>query len=141
MEPENLHDEVQEHESRLVRAALVAAGTMCMGLGVLGVFLPLLPTTPFLLLAAACYARASKRFYAWLLNNRSFGPLIREWRRYRSIPYRTKLVAIAMMLATLSISIVFFVPNVVLQVILAIGGLVMATWLYRIPSRDRPGRR
>jgi uncharacterized membrane protein YbaN (DUF454 family) len=88
--------------------------------------------------AAACYARASERFYNWLLNNRTFGPTIREWRRHRSIPYRTKLTAIVMMSLTLTSSIVFFVRNPYLQAALALLGATLAVWLYRIPSRDRP---
>ena len=91
-----------------------------------------------MLLAAACYARASTRFYNWLLNNAAFGPTILEWRRHRSIPWRVKLGAIALMAATLSISIVFFVPWLELQVALALFGLLLGTYLYRIPSRDRP---
>lgn len=139
MEPDA--HEVREHASLVVRVALIVAGSLCVVLGVLGAFLPVLPTTPFLLLAAACYARASSRFYHWLLGNPTFGPMIREWRRYRSIAYRTKLTAIALMLTTLSISIVFFVPNGYLQAALALAGVGMAVWLYRIPSRDRGGRR
>jgi uncharacterized protein len=123
---------------RAVRAAFFAAGLLCLGLGILGVFLPLLPSTPFVLLAAACFARSSGRFYRWLMEHRSFGPLVREWRAYRSIPYRTKLVAIALMAASLAVSIVFFVRPAWLQAALAAFGLGLAAWLYRIPSRDRP---
>jgi uncharacterized membrane protein YbaN (DUF454 family) len=101
---------------------------------------PVLPTTPFILLAAACFARSSDRFYHWLLHHRTFGPLVREWRQYRSIPYRTKLLAIAMMAGTLTVSIVFFVPKGWLQVALAVFGVLLAAWLYNVPSRDRPGR-
>jgi uncharacterized membrane protein YbaN (DUF454 family) len=139
MDPEDYSAEVRKHNSLTVRVVLVAAGTLCVGLGVLGLFVPVLPTTPFLLLAAACYARASNRFYNWLLRNRTFGPTIREWRRYRSIPYRTKLTAIGLMALTLASSIVFFVRNPALQAALAAFGVVLAVWLYRIPSRDRPG--
>ncbi len=128
---------VREHASPLVRGLLLVAGTVCVGLGLLGIVLPLLPTTPFLLLAAACYARASRRFYDWLLANRTFGPLIYEWRRYRSIPYRTKLSAIVLMSATLATSIVFFVQPKWLQAALALMGIVLAVWMYRLPSRDR----
>jgi uncharacterized membrane protein YbaN (DUF454 family) len=138
MEQQDYSAEMCKHDSPTVRAVLVVAGTGCVGLGVLGLFLPLLPTTPFLLVAAACYARASERFYSWLLNNRTFGPTIHEWRRYRSIPYRTKLTAIVMMSLTLSSSIVFFVRNPYLQAALAMLGVTLAVWLYRIPSRDRP---
>ena len=139
MGQEDYSAEVRKHDSPVVRVLLVTAGTTCVALGVLGLFLPVLPTTPFLLLAAACYARASRRFYNWLLNNRTFGPTIREWRRYRSIAYRTKLTAIVLMSLTLSSSIVFFVRNPYLQAVLALLGVALAVWLYRIPSRDRPG--
>jgi uncharacterized membrane protein YbaN (DUF454 family) len=133
-------EEVRPHASPFVRALLLVAGSLCVALGVVGIFLPLLPTTPFLLLAAACYARASRRFYDWLLANRTFGPLIVEWRRHRSIPYRTKLTAIGLMSLTLTISIVFFVPVFWVQVLLACFGVAMAIWMYRMPSRDQPHR-
>jgi uncharacterized membrane protein YbaN (DUF454 family) len=140
MEHEDYSGEVRKHSSLAVRVLLVAAGTLCVALGIVGLFMPVLPTTPFLLLAAACYARASRRFYNWLLNNRTFGPTIREWRRYRSIPYRTKLTAIALMAVTLTSSIVFFVRNPHLQAALAALGVALVVWMYRIPSRDRPHR-
>ena len=123
---------------RTLRAAYLAAGFAFLGLGILGMVLPVLPTTPFVLLAAACFARSSDRFYHWLLAHRSFGPIVREWREHRSIPYRVKLFAIAMMAGTLSISIIFFVPSRWLQAALAIFGVLLAAWLYSVPSRDRP---
>lgn len=138
MEREDYSHETDVHPSRTVRVALVVAGTGFVGLGVLGAFLPVLPTTPFMLLAAACFARASTRFYNALLNNRAVGPTIREWRRYRSIPYRTKWMAIALMAATLAASIVFAVEDRTLQIALAAFGVLLAIWMARIPSRDRP---
>lgn len=129
--------DVRPHDSRAVRVVLVVVGTLCVALGVLGIFLPVLPTTPFLLLAAACYARASERFYRWLLANPTLGPTIREWRRHRSIPYRTKVVAIALMSVTIAISVVLLAPYPHVQIALAAVGVGVATWLYRIPSRDR----
>ena len=128
------------HGSRAVRAFFLVLGTLFVGLGIAGAVLPVLPTTPFLLVAAACYARGSARFYSWLLNHRVFGPTIVEWRRHRSIPWRTKLVAIAMMATTLGISIAFFVPDAWLKAALAALGVLLAAWMYRIPSRDRPRR-
>ena len=131
---------VRLHSSLTLRALLVAAGTLSLLLGVIGIFTPVLPTTPFVLLAAACYARASTRFYRRLTANRTFGPMIREWQRHRSIAYRTKLFAIASMAASLGVSIAFFVEPLWLKAALAAFGAVLATWMYRIPSRDAPGR-
>ena len=141
MQPHDYSHEINVHPSRAVRVALVVAGTGFVGLGILGAFLPVLPTTPFMLLAAACYARASTRFYNGLLNNRAFGPTIREWRRYRSIPYRTKWTAIGLMAVTLTASIVFAVEDPWLQAALAVFGVLLAAWMARIPSRDRPAGR
>jgi uncharacterized protein len=128
------------HPSRTVRVLLIIAGSISLALGLIGVFLPLLPTTPFVLLAAACYARASPRFHGWLLANRTFGPLIAEWEQHGSIPYRTKVVAVALMSVTFAISITLFVRPVWLKVALAIIGVALAVWIYRLPSRDRPLR-
>jgi hypothetical protein len=141
MPPQDYSHETEVHPSRAVRVALVLAGTGFVGLGILGAFLPVLPTTPFMLLAAACYARASTRFYNGLLNNRAFGPTIREWRRYRSIPYRTKWTAIGLMAITLTASIVFAVEDPWLRAALAAFGVLLAVWMARIPSRDRPAGR
>jgi uncharacterized protein len=95
-----------------MRGLFLAAGTVALLLGLIGIFLPLLPTTPFVLLAAACYARGSRRFYDWLLAQRTFGPIVHEWQQHRSIPYRTKITAIVLMSLTLATSIVFFVKPV-----------------------------
>ncbi|MFO1363761.1 MAG: YbaN family protein [Burkholderiales bacterium] len=141
MTPQDYSHETAVHPSRAVRVALVVAGIAFVGLGILGAFLPVLPTTPFMLLAAACFARASTRFYNALLNNRAFGPTILEWRRHRSIPYRTKWTAIALMAATLAASIVFAVEDRRVQAALAVFGVLLAIWMARIPSRDRPSGR
>jgi len=121
-----------------MRILLVVAGFTCVGLGIAGLVLPVLPTTPFMLLAAACFARSSPRFHRWLLHHRTFGPIVGEWERHRAIPWKTKLWGIALMSATLAVSITFFVKPPWLKVALAIFGVVLAAWLYRVPSRDRP---
>ena len=93
--------EVRKHRLVWVRYAYAAMGTLSLVLGIIGIFMPILPTTPFLLLSTACYARSSRRFYNWLMNHPAFGPLIIEWRTYRSIPWRVKMVAVATMTLTL----------------------------------------
>ena len=132
--------EVRKHRFVWVQVAFAALGTLFLLLGIIGIFMPILPTTPFLLLATACYARSSRRFYNWLMNHPALGPLIVEWRTYRSIPWRIKLVAVATMTLTFGSSIIFFIKDGWLQFALAFFGVMMVIWLYRIPSRDRPDR-
>ena len=129
--------ETREHESPLWRGVFIALGVTCVACGMLGLVLPLLPTTPFMILAAACFAKGSHRFHRWVLDHPVFGPTVREWQTHRSIPWRTKLTAIALMILTLTTSIVFFVTARWLQVVLALLGATLAVWMYRIPSRDR----
>ena len=131
--------EVRKHRFAGVRILFVALGTLFVALGILGAFLPVLPTTPFLLVAAACYARGSTRFYNALLNNRAVGPLILEWRRHHSVPFRVKVTAIALMSVTLIVSILTL-ESPWLQAMLAALGIALAACLWRIPSRDRPKR-
>ena len=88
----------------------MALGWASLGLGALGVLLPLLPTTPFLLLAAYAFSRGSERLHAWLLNHRVFGPPIENWRRHRAISTGARRTALAAMALILAISVVADVP-------------------------------
>ncbi len=134
-------DETGHHRHAVaVRLLFVGLGTLFVLLGLLGVFLPLLPTTPFLLLAAACYARGSRRIFDWLLNHRRFGPLIREWREHRSMPYRAKRTALLLIALSFAVSITFFVPGWPAKLAMGAGGLVLMGWIARIPARDAPVR-
>lgn len=86
------------------RALWLIFGLLMTGLAVAGALLPLLPTTPFLLLAAYAFARSSKRLHGWLLNHPNFGPLIRNWRDYGAIDRKSKIIAITVMIAALALS-------------------------------------
>jgi len=118
-----------------VRVAFLGAGFVCMGLAGLGVFLPLLPTTPFLLVAAACFARSSPRFYRALLGNRVFGPLIRDWREHRAIPLRAKWMAITAIALVLGSTILFSIRHPAPRAGLAAFGAGLCFWLWRLPTR------
>ena len=102
----------------LVRGLLIIAGTLSLGLGVLGIFLPVLPTTPFLLLAAACYARGSKRFYDWLLNNKWFGNYIRDYREKKQVPLRIKIGSVSLLWITIMLSALLVVHILLVKIIL-----------------------
>ena len=90
----------------LVRGILVVSGVVSVTVGLVGIFVPLLPTTVFLLIGAACFARSSDRLHAWLVGHRWFGPLIHGYREHRAMPRRTKLVSIAMLWLTIGYAIV-----------------------------------
>jgi uncharacterized membrane protein YbaN (DUF454 family) len=100
------------------RRLLIAAGTLCAGLGIIGIFVPILPTTPFLLLAAACYMRSSERFYRWLTDNRIFGAYVRNYIEGKGMPIRIKVFTILLLWLTIGLSITFAVQNLVIRIIL-----------------------
>lgn len=104
---------------KLKRRLLIITGTICVAIGVIGIFIPILPTTPFLLLAAACYLRSSQKFYNWLMNNRLFGIYIRNYTEGRGIPIKVKVFTIVLLWATIGISI-WLAANWVVTVILLI---------------------
>ncbi len=124
--------------SRPVRWLLWLAGTVSLALGLIGVVLPGLPTTPFVLLAAACYAKASPRLHGWLLNHHFLGPMVRDWEQHRSLTRRTKTVAIGSMVVMVGLSAWGFrhQPWVLAALLAAaaVGLIVVA----RIPTRERP---
>ena len=133
--------ESELHPSLLVRVALWTCGSIALLLGIVGIFLPGLPTTPFVLVAAACYARASEPFYRWLIANPAFGPLIIEWRRHRSMPHRVKWLALTLMSLSICASIWTLSAMPWLQVMLGCIGIATTIWLWRIPSRDHDAAR
>ena len=135
--PQDFSAEVRLAGSGPARVWYLAAGHASIVLAVLGAFLPLLPCTPFLLLAAACYARGSVRFYNWLLNHRLFGPMIRNWRDDRSVARNHKVMAITMIALSIGTTVVFFVPNVIGKVVLSLMGLGWIVVMLRIPTRTR----
>ena len=125
--------------NRFVGGLLIAAGTVCVGLGVLGIFLPLLPTTPFLLLAAACYARSSKRFYRWLLNNRWFGNYLTDYREKKGIPFKVKLLSISLLWITILFSAAFVVEILWVRIILVLIASLVTTHILRIRTLRAEG--
>jgi len=93
-----------------IRLLWAFVGIVCLAIGAIGVILPLLPTTPFVLLAAYCFARSSPQLHDWLLNHPSFGPLISNWNRYGSIDRRSKRIAMIVILLTLSMTLAIGIP-------------------------------
>ncbi len=87
-----------------MKAVWVSVGILMVILGVVGLFLPVVPTTPFLLLASACFVRSSPRLHAWLLGSRLFGPFLRDWEKHRGVRPHVKIVAVCMILTAVASS-------------------------------------
>lgn len=108
-----------------------------VGLATLGIFLPLLPTTPLLLLAAACFANSSERCHQWLMNHHIFGTTLRNWQDNRCIPLRAKVVAISSILLFGTYAVGFAIQDSIIRIA---GGILLLTGLIvvcRIPSCRR----
>ena len=95
----------------------IIGGSLALGLGILGIFLPLLPTVPFLLLAASCYVKGSPNLYKWLISHPYFGRIIREYKEDKTIPLKTKIYTILLLWASIGISI-FLVSTLWVQLLL-----------------------
>jgi uncharacterized membrane protein YbaN (DUF454 family) len=104
-------------------------GFIFLGLGVVGVFLPLLPTTPFVLVAAGCFAKSSDKWHQWLLSNRIFGPIIKDWQEKKCISVSTKVIAISLVVLFGGYSIIFLLTDLTLRILCA---LLIATGLFFI---------
>ena len=109
----------------VVRYLYIILGVIFLSLGVIGVFLPILPTTPFLLLTSFCFLRSSKRLYNWLINHKVFGEYIRNFREYKAIPVRIKVISISMLWITILSSAYFFVPYNAVKVLLIITAIAV----------------
>lgn len=125
-----------EESPRALRWLLWLAGTVSLGLGILGVALPGLPTTPFVLLAAACYAKASPRLHGWLRAHRLFGPMVRDWEAHRSLSRRTKRFAQGSMLVMVSISAWTLRERPVLLGVVLVAAAIGVWVVARIPTRE-----
>ena len=101
---------------KLKRGLLISGGMLAVSLGTLGIFLPVLPTTPFLLLAAFCFARSSEKFHCWLLNNKLLGRFIKNYVEKRGIPLKSKIITISLLWATITISAIFAVKSIPIKI-------------------------
>ncbi|MBP1948511.1 YbaN family protein [Virgibacillus litoralis] len=104
---------------QLTKLLLIIAGSISLALGLLGIILPLLPTTPLLLLAAACYVRSSNRLYEWLITNRYFGSYIENYRLGKGIPLKAKIIGVSVLWLSMGYTILFVIPLIIVKLLLA----------------------
>lgn len=130
----NYSKEVHLSRSRLSRGLLTVLGLLSLALGIIGIILPLLPTTPFLLLSAACFARGSSRFYSRLMNNPLCGKYIRSWRDEKRIPLNAKILAVTAIVLTLGTSILYIIPIPEIKLVAAVVGGAVIAYICHFPS-------
>ncbi|MCW2102564.1 UNVERIFIED_ORG: uncharacterized membrane protein YbaN (DUF454 family) [Pseudomonas psychrophila] len=123
--------------SRLLRYVLFAIGWLSVALGVLGIFLPVLPTTPFLLLAAACFARSSPRFYQWLVEHPRLGPWIRDYLDGNGIPLKAKVYAIGLMWLSIGVSC-YLVPLPWARGFMLLSAVLVSLYILRQKTLEKP---
>lgn len=116
------------------RYLLLGAGFLTLGLGIAGILLPLLPTTPFLLLAAWCFARSSPRFYARLVEHKYLGPYIRDYRERGGIRPRARIMALALLWTTIMATCLWATSSVLLRLALPTVAALVTIHLLRLPT-------
>ncbi len=109
-------------------------GAISLALGIVGVFLPVLPTTPFILLSAWCFFRSSSRIYQWVISNERFGPTIENFQEGNGITVKTKIRAVVMMWLAITVSVYFFVRNIYIIAFLYLIAVGVSIYLYRLPT-------
>ena len=130
-------ESIQEMQDKLKRKLLVIAGTIFTGIGVIGILVPILPTTPFLLLAAACYIRSSQSFYNWLLNNRLLGIYISNYVQGKGMPLRAKAFTIILLWVTIGFSIWFMAQDTLIRIILVTVAAGVSTHIILIKNYEK----
>lgn len=129
--------EVAEIRHAWLRWVLLGIGWSSVALGVLGIFLPMLPTTPFLLLAAACFVRSSRRVYVWLVTHPRLGPWIRDYLDGQGIPLRAKAWAIGLMWASILLSC-YLVPLMPARLFMLTSAVLVSAYILRQKTLGRP---
>ena len=123
-----------ETSNPLAKLMWVSLGSLFVGLGAIGVIVPGLPTTPFLILAAACYIRSSQRLYDWLISNKRFGPYLKDYREGKGIPRKAKRLAIVMIVVFVGFSVVFGIEDLTLKIVVGLLGLIGLLYvLFKVP--------
>lgn len=122
--------------SRIKKGAYFIVGISALILGAIGAFLPVLPTTPFVLLSAWCFIRSSDQFYDWLIGNERFGKTIEDYHNGRGITKNIKIRAVLMMWTTITISVYFFITNLHLTAFMYLTAVSVTFYIYRQPTLE-----
>jgi uncharacterized membrane protein YbaN (DUF454 family) len=136
----NSFQEMKKSKFTLVRLMWILLGSIFVGVGTVGIFIPGLPTTVFLILAAACYVRSSEKLYNWLIKNKTFGRYIRDYREGNGMPKRAKFIALSMMTIFVCLAILPYspiaIPNIYIRASVLIVGIIGFYYVrFRVPTQ------
>ena len=123
MNNQEIH-QVKEAKNPLLRVLWVGLGCLFVGLGAIGAVVPGMPTTVFLVLAAACFIRSSQRLYDWLISNKTFGPYLKDYREGKGIPRRAKVLALSMIVIFVSFAVFYAIEATQIKVLVGLIGLI-----------------
>ena len=136
-EQSDLESPRNKPRKKIVKGFYFLGGTISLSLGIIGIVLPILPTTPFLLLAAACYARSSKKFYDWLLNNRILGAYIRNYIEGKGMPIKVKIFTISLLWITILVSAFLFIQILWVRIVLIIIAIAVTIHILLIRPKNK----
>lgn len=122
---------------KMMRSIYIIVGTIALVIGAIGLFLPVIPTTPLVILAAACYYRGSDRLHNWILSSRWFGETVKNYQEGRGLTRDTKVRAISMMWAMILISAWFFVSNFFVRVAIICVAIGVTVYLIKLPTLEK----
>lgn len=119
---------------RVKRMFLILFGTISLGIGCIGIIIPVLPTAPFLLLATACYLRGSERLHHWMINNSVFGGFIKNYMEGRGIKPRQKFITLAFLWMSITFSALFLIENFIISIMLFLIAIGVSVHILTLPS-------
>ena len=132
-ENKDIH-KAKESNNLFIKILWISLGSFFVALAALGVALPGIPTTPFLILAAACYIRSSQKLYDWLISNKTFGPYLKDYREGKGIPKKAKLLAISMIILFVGSSVIFGIEDQILKIAVGVLGLTGLLYvIFKVP--------
>ena len=117
-----------------MRIILLSLGLLCVGLAFIGIFIPGIPTTPFLIVALWAFAQSSKKFHAWLLNHKRFGTVLRNWESHKVVPIKAKILMIILQITAVAM-IQYSLNNIFITIGLAVLLLCVASYVISLPSK------
>ncbi len=126
---DSFYTNISSSMKKISKPILIAAGWIFVSLGIIGIFVPLMPSTIFFIIAAWCFARSSQRFYDWLINHPRFGKTVKDYYEKRAMPLKSKVYAIVLLVGTISLSAIFFTQKTSVRIILFIIAVSVSAYI------------